>query len=140
MAFTETQRASIRMYLGFQSRYYSTDTILEHSMDAIGATAEAQARAEGELTALADIDSRLSGSYGRLKAEQLEDGVRLPGAMEIGMLRSEGRRHVGRLSVIFGVSPKHDVFSGSAPAHIGIAYGPYDPTRQGGGGNYGQEG
>lgn len=108
MAFTEEQKANVRYYLGFQDQFRDVNTTLESQLSG-GTSAEGETIVIAILASLADIDTRLSAAPDRLKAKKV-GSIDLPGPDEIHMLRSEGRRYVGRLASIFGVAPKDDVF------------------------------
>jgi hypothetical protein len=87
---------------------------LEQAMNSIESRVEEQAVCTGLLTALADIDTRITGSYGRLKAMKV-GAIELTGHGELMALRSEGRRLSGRLAATLAVDVQHDVWSGSGP-------------------------
>lgn len=135
MALSPTERAKVREYLGWTQRYFQTDSRLEMAMNSLDASAEALLLVQdtlangGLLASLADIDAKLVNAHKRIKVAKVGT-IELPGKMEIGILRSEGRRFVGRLASLLGVEVRHDVFSGQGP-HRFMGYGgPY-----GGGGN-----
>lgn len=134
MALTATQKVNIRMYLGWQDRFHNTDSRLEMALAAADTNAELLTTIGALLTSLADIDTKLADAHKRLKATKL-GSIDLPGPGEIGMLRSEGRRFVGRLSSLLGVATRHDVFSGYGPTHYAGYDGPYRDGSAGGGGN-----
>lgn len=108
MALTGTQKAQVRLYLGYQDQDRQLSTELESQLGSI--STEAETLVIGLLASLLDIDAKLLSAHGRLKALKV-GSIELPGAGEIETLRSEGRRFVGRLAVIFDVEPLHDVFS-----------------------------
>ena len=109
MALTEAQRVKVRFYLGWSARFHQTDSRLEQAMNAIAAEAETQTQVETQLTALDDITTKLTASHARLKALQV-GSIQLPGALEVSVLRSEGRRHAGALAATLGVDVRHDAF------------------------------
>jgi hypothetical protein len=134
MALTETQRAAVRLYLGWSARFHQFDSRLEQALDAVGSlpesaaliTASISSTPPGLLALLADLESRIRGAYGRLKAGKV-GSIEL-NAGEIGQLRSEGRRLVGQLATLLGVEVGSDPFgpgvgrfgpSGGAPTFIG---------------------
>lgn len=124
MALTSAQRMLTRLYLGWSERFHQTDTRLEQAMNAIDSpqNTDALAQLQAYLTTLADIDARLTDALCRLRA--LEVGsIKLPGPMEIGMLRSQGRMYAGRIASILGVEIRHDVFSGGGPREFATAKG-----------------
>lgn len=138
MALTADQRLLVRLYTGWSDRFGQFDSRLEQAMNHADnnpstlalITNAINGSPPGLLALLQDIDSRLSGSYGRLKADQV--GPIALNRGELQQLRSEGRRHVGRLCSILGVQRGHDVFSGSSTS--GFAYaGDAAPGGSGGG-------
>lgn len=128
MALTDAQRTAIRLYAGWQDGFGQFDSRLEQAMNYADTRASVLALLQnaingtppGLLALLADIDARLSGSYGRLKANVV--GSLTLNRAELQQLRSEGRRHVGRMCSILGVEMGHDVFAGSAPMSGGGNY------------------
>lgn len=117
MAFTDTQRAQVRLYLGWPARFWQSDSRLEQAMNSIDDKAEELTICTGLLTSLADIDTRLTACYTRLKALAVGK-ITLPGQGELMALRSEGRRFAGRLASTLGVAVRHDVWSGSTPSQF----------------------
>lgn len=133
MAWTDTQKANVRLYLGWPARFWQTDSRLEQAMNAINDKAEELAICTGLLTDLADIDTKITACYTRLKA--LRAGkIQLPGTGELAALRSEGRRLSGRLAATLGVAVRHDCWSGRGPS----AFSSYDGLE--GGDNYVRQG
>lgn len=122
MALTEAQRVQVRLYLGWSARYRQMDSRLEQSMYAVDALPDTLTVVTGLLTSLADIDTRLTAAYGRLRAAAIGD-ITLPGDRELLALRSEGRRLSGRLASTLGVAVRHDVWSGCGPTDYASADG-----------------
>lgn len=134
--WTSTQKAQIRWYLGWSARFHQFDSRLEQAMSAI----------EGEeddathdlivacLADLADIDTRLTDSYKRIKARAV-GSITLPSGDEMALLKGEGRRFVGQLAATLGVEVRHDVF-GSGRFRSFASFGGLEP----GGGNYFRQG
>ncbi len=123
---TNGQRMQIRLYLGWSERFHQTDSQLEQAMNALDSSqsTDAEALILTVIMALIDIDTRLVDALRRLKATQVAS-ITLPGPMEIAMLRSEGRRLVGRIASLLGVEVRHDVFSGSGPMARAGVHGMY---------------
>lgn len=113
---TEAQQASIRVYTGYTGRFRQFDTRLDQSMRAIQTTPESEAYVTnpidgdppGMLALCRDIDDKLTAAHGRLRVSKV-GSIELNLA-EIAMLRSEGRRHVGRLCALLGVERGEDAF------------------------------
>jgi hypothetical protein len=113
MSFTNAEKVQIRLSLGWPNQYFQTDSKLEMSILAIESDADATTLARLLLAQLLAIDTSLTDSYKRIKANEVGSIV-LPGFMEIKSLRSEGKRIVGRMAAIFGVGIKHDIYAGYA--------------------------
>ena len=112
--FTSAQKANIRLYLGWSARFHQMDSGLEQAMSAI--EGEADDSTHDQIVALladiADIETRLTDAYGRLKAAKV-GSIDLPGQTEVSVLRSEGRRFVAQLARILSVEVRGDPFSPS---------------------------
>jgi len=83
-------------------------------MNAVDDTAAELAQVVALLVSLADIDTRLTACYGRLKALKV-GSIELPGHGELMALRSEGRKFSGRLAAKLGVAIINDAWSGGGP-------------------------
>ena len=131
MALSDTQKAQIRMYLGWSERFFQFDSRLQQAMGAIQAEAElliTDTLANGGLLAsLADIDTKLTASHSRLKADVV-GSIKL-NRSEVSQLRREGKRLAGRLASMLGVKIRNNAF-GAARGGFASFYG------QGLGGNY----
>lgn len=114
MALTTTQRAQVRTYLGWPARFWQTTSQLEQAMNAVDGEAAELALVVALLVSLADIDTRLTACYGRLKALKV-GSIELPGHGELMALRSEGRKFSGRLAAKLGVAIINDAWSGGGP-------------------------
>ncbi len=124
MALTATQKASIRLYCGWSARFHSTDSRLEMAMGAADNDAELLVQIASILASLAAIETKITALYDCFKAQKVGN-ITLDPKLELGMLRSEGRRFVGRLATLLGVEVRHDVFSGYGPRHFAGYYGIY---------------
>ena len=111
MALTADQKAKTRYYLGWSARFHQFDSRLEQAMDALAVEPEAEALVIAALTALADIDTKLTDAHKRIKAQAVGSIV-LNDKDEVSILRSEGRRWVGRICATLGVESRYDVFGG----------------------------
>lgn len=103
MALTSAERAKIREYLGWGTRFFQEDTALEMAMDAISTAPftddETQVRAA--LTELANLDTRLTGARDRLQASTVGSITLNPA--EIMQLRMEGHRYCQTIAHILRV-------------------------------------
>ena len=110
MAFTDTQKAQIRRYLGYPDVFRYANTRLESAIDVIGARSEVQAMVESDLAALAAIETKLSGTVVNSAGVKRVDEIEFFQSQALKDIRSEGRRICGRMSVTFGVPLASDVF------------------------------
>ena len=129
MAWSEADRATIRSYLGFPALFLQADPRLEAAMTAVLAEADHGTRPDnstelqirGWLTQLAAIEARLESLWDEAEALQVDElGVDPMRAMVL--LRSEGRRIVGRIARALGTAPRHDVFTGAEANPHGSPY------------------
>lgn len=108
---SETERSQIRIYMGWPARYFQQHPELQMSMEALDdASEEDRTQVRIALAGVADIDTRLTDALSRNRAEEV-GSIKL-NPREIGNLRSEGRRYVGRLAAALGVGVLNDSFSG----------------------------
>ena len=114
MAFTLAEKARIRMYLGWATAFFQTDTRLESAMVVLDEATEELAREQ--LGQCVSVDRKLLDAESRFAAKTVGSIV-LPGADELSMLRSRGREAVGRIAAMLGVEVRHDVFAGAGPNH-----------------------
>lgn len=133
MALTDQNRADIRYYLGYSARYFHTDTVLESAMSSLESDPEASTQVLADIVKCQDIDTRLEATYDRLKALQVCD-ITLAHKKELCVLRSEGRRYVGRIASTIGVPVRHDVYGSGMYSSSAAFYG-LKP-----GGNFGLQG
>jgi hypothetical protein len=128
VALTDAQKDSVRQYVGWNFRFRQTDSQLELALNAVDQDATVQATVIAQLAALVDIDARIVGAYERIKAKVLIGDVELMESQEIAILRSEGRRGVGRLAAYLGVPVRQDVYSSALPSQFSGYHGPYGGT------------
>lgn len=100
MALTDTQKAAVRLYLGYPDGSRGGPGDLERAMD--GLSAAGQTVVEGLLTSLAAIDTKLSSSWDRQKVTRAEE-ITFAGPEELRALRGEGGRVASRLAAALGV-------------------------------------
>lgn len=114
MALTATQRADVRLTLGWPAQFHQTNSRLEQAMNALDTEPEHEAQVIALLASVVDIDTKLVDAHKRLKAVKVGsinlDTLR----SEIAGLRMEGRRFVARLASILGVPTQNDYFGSSA--------------------------
>ena len=123
MAFTATERTTIRMYLGWSARFLQFDDALERAMDAVGANPDTstQTQIQGFLTEAARIDTAITAAEARLKAAKV-GSIEL-NAAEIEQLRGRGRQNVARIARAFGVEVRGDAYGETLPTDQASAVG-----------------
>lgn len=125
MALTDAQKDSVRQYVGWNFRFRQTDSQLEMALSAVDQDATVQTTVIGMLATLTAVDAAILDAYSRIKAKTLVGEVELMESQEIAILRSEGRRGVGRLAGYLGVPVRQDVYSSALPTHFAGYGGPY---------------
>lgn len=110
MAFSEAQRAKIRLYMGWPARFFQEESALEQSMNAVESEVDTYNEIVVILTRLDDIDTRITACYTRLKAMQV-GAIKLPGQLELGALRSEGMRVASHLASILGIEIRNNYWT-----------------------------
>lgn len=131
-AFSDTERAQIRMYLGYSGRFVQTDDALQRALDATDNKPADQAIVLAQLAECQRIDASLTSAEGRLKASKAGP-IELNGD-EIEQLRDRGRQAVGRMARQLGVEVRGDAFEGVLPTTRATMWGPL------GGGGYQMQG
>lgn len=122
MAFTDTQKAQIRMFLGWGARYLQTDDALRRAYDSVGTLGGAdQVLVEAQLTECARVDAALLAAESRIKADKV--GPIELNAMELDKLRDKGRTAVARMARIFGVEVRGDAFGPGLPSERATIWG-----------------
>lgn len=120
---TSAERASIRLYCGWSARFRQTDSRLEQSMNALDeGDDDTMAEVRLLLGKLAQVDVDIEAARPLLQAAKV-GSIELQAVVQIGMLRSEGRRYVGRLAATLGVEVRQDVYSGRGPSGRAGTYG-----------------
>lgn len=121
MAFTETERASIRMFCGWSARFLQFDDALEQAMYTAENHAATAEQIRGFLVELERVDAAITAAESRLKATKV-GSIEL-NALEIDQLRGRGRQFVGRLCRVLGVEARGDAFDPSLPTDRASAIG-----------------
>ena len=113
MAFTEAQKAQVRLALGYPYTYQDRNSRLESAFDLLGADAAVSAIVVSVLTSLTAVGTSLAASLskaGLKRAEDIEWYQSGGGSSVIDQQRAEGRRYCGQLSILFGVPIMADMF------------------------------
>lgn len=120
MPLTDTQKATVRMYLGYsdQSRSAANRANLEGALVALSSDAVTQVTAI--LASIATVETSLTtvNSSARAGIKSVDNGGVVwadDGRSASRAVTDEGRRFVRRLSVILGVPVASDVFGSSVP-------------------------
>ncbi len=133
-ALTSDQRATIRLYTGYANRFRDNNTDARSvqaaldTLDALTASGDtsiyrqitnpsptADAAGPGLLALLDLIEVKIRSLYSLLGVDKA-GGIGLSKRAQLGALRSEGRRLVGRLASLLGVDVLSDAFSGASAA------------------------
>jgi hypothetical protein len=113
MGFTEAQKVQVRVYLGWPALYLQTYSALEYAMQAIENKVDSFNQVIVLIGQLNVVDAQLTDAYRRIKADQIGE-IKIGRMSEINILRSEGRRLVGRLAALLNTSIREDAFAGYA--------------------------
>ena len=136
MSLTNTQRAEIRKYLGWNARWVQFDSALERAFLFVdnltaGGDDSSEVQALALLVKIQTIESEIDASRARFKANKV--GTIELNRSEVGQLVGRGEAYIGQLARIFGVEVK-----GSAlRPDMAFSQGPYgsggggSPQRQG---------
>lgn len=131
MAFTDTQKISIRGYLGFPLGLYQYNTIFESMLDKVGAIAGEQLAVEAILTELATIDAVVAaaGATAARGALKKVDEVEFysPRESQITVVDAvrRGRMLINRLASRFGFARSDlpsDYFGSGSPGGSAIDF------------------
>lgn len=120
MAITETERVSVRQYLGFSGLNTHLDSKLEGAITSVQSEADggsmpddsSEVALRNMLTKLDSIETQIEALRGYMMVDKVEDVGRLDPPRGVLMLRSEGRRWVGKMTDLLGCKARRDVFSG----------------------------
>jgi len=121
MALSTAERAKIRMYMGWSSRFLQEDVALTQAMNSVDNLPDVLALIQnplagsppGYIAALEDIDAKLVAAHGRTKANKV-GSIEL-NREEFKQLYREGKRLTSRLATLLGTEVITDVWSGRLP-------------------------
>jgi hypothetical protein len=122
MAWTEADRVAIRSYLGFADLFLQADPRLESAITSVQSRTDGGTRPDGSaeahirrwLAQLARIETRLEEIWEEAEAGKIDE-LGVDAYRGMALLRSEGRRLVGRLARALATAPVADAF---APAPV----------------------
>jgi hypothetical protein len=131
MAFTTTQAAQIRLYLGYPSVWRYQDPALEGVLITVGSDVDASALVVGILAnivaVLAQIQNVALVSAGVKVLDKGDVELDVNNAQTKGC-KDIGRMWVGQLSDLFGVPVANDIFGSAGYSGNGWARGNSRPT------------
>ncbi len=124
-AFTNLERTTIRRALGYQTRFFQTDSTLENALDAVDSeTANGDATPYDAvvelLSKISTVEVAITAALPRLKASKVGT-IDISAPVEIATLKVEGRRAVAALAAFLGVEVRFDVFGSGSPSGAGGA-------------------
>src|SRR5579883_917909 len=122
MAWTESDRATVRHYLGFPALFHQAEPRLENALTSIQSEADGGTRPDdstekqirGWLAQLARLEARLEEVWDEAEALKVDE-LGIDPMRALALLRSEGRRVVGSIARALATSLRHDVFSAAEP-------------------------
>lgn len=114
MAFTDTQKAKLRMFLGYPDVFRQYNPRLESVFDVIGARPEVQTLVEDLITRIEAADAAITSALDYAGLKRAEDVEWYQAATKFSApqdaARALGKMLVGRLSGMMGVPPWRDYF------------------------------
>ena len=121
MAWVESDRVNIRLYLGFSALFLQANPRLESAITASQAIVDGGTRPDNStetlarsiITELQGVDTKLD-NLDPLMGGTKVDEAEVDAARETARLCAKGRRYVHRLARIFDTAPIADVFSSAA--------------------------
>jgi hypothetical protein len=116
MAFTDTQKAQIRQYLGYPDVYRYANPRLEGALEVMGERPEVVTIVTTILANLATADAKVNSVLamaGIKTADEVEFFQAGAGNAAVNDARRYGRMWAGRLSKLIGVPKANDAFSES---------------------------
>lgn len=130
MPLSSTERANIRMYLGWSARFHQTDTRLEQAMNAVDNLDDELTQLRAHMTEIQAIETRISSMRAdSFRAREVGDIV-LDAATEYALNCETGNRRCAAMAAILGVEVRRQYFSSAGPEGFAGPWGMSD------GGNY----
>jgi hypothetical protein len=139
--FLESDRVQLRDLLGFSALFLQADPRVEFAITSVQSISDGGVRPDnstelairGYMNDYATINSNLSNLWSKALATQV-DTIKIDCLRGMSLLRSEGRRTVGRVAAALGVTPRLDVFSTPAYNPTGSPFTVKDEDGYPGGG------
>lgn len=137
MAFTNTEKAGIRKYLGWNARWIQFDSGLERAFTFIqnsttGGDSSSEDQARTLLGKITAIEVEIDNTHSRFKAEKVGPITLNP--REVMQLIERGESYIGQLARVMGVEVKGKALRNDLPNTHGTPWG------QSGGGNSQRQG
>jgi hypothetical protein len=118
VAFLESDRVSIRQYLGYSRLNYQFDPRLESTITTVQAITDGgsypddttELAIKANIASLAALETKLTALWDQAQAVDA-DGLKIEVPRAMIMLRAEGRRLVGYIADALDMKPKRDVFA-----------------------------
>lgn len=127
--FTESDRVSLRGYLGYSALFLQADPRLELAITTVQSIADGGTRPDSTtetaikaiVTQLQTLETRLSDLWIQMQATAVDE-VKVSPLRGMMGLRMEGRRLVHKLARHLDTAPRSDVFSSVEPNPSGYAF------------------
>jgi hypothetical protein len=129
MGLNETQKADVRLFLGWQARFHSIDSSLELAMRALDEASNADAldqivraiddtKGPGILAMIKAIDAKIHDDD-IMAGVEAAGSIHLKAPEGLGVMRSKGRMWCARMASLLGVRVRSDYFGTTAngPVH-----------------------
>jgi hypothetical protein len=110
MALTDTQKLQFRLFLGYANVYRQYNTYLEGVFDLIESDPALETMVIAQLAVISSIDVFLLDSIENAGLKRVEDIEFYPDGQQLKYQNQEGRKMVGRLSIMSGVDIYSDYF------------------------------
>ena len=115
-----TERAKVRLFLGYPDQFRYKDTRLESMLDQISDEAETQIRST--LVVLDQIDTLITTTgLANAGIKRVDEVWFFAAGAMLDQQRKTGRQYVARLSIILGVGVNSDIFGTSG--YLGDNFG-----------------
>lgn len=125
MAWTDTERLTVRLYTGWSDRFLQDDSALQRALNATSGKAETETLVRAILVKIVVIEGELDTAHLRLQASGIGTIKLNPG--EVRALRDRGEEQSSRLCQIFGVEGRNNPWKGRLPRHRSGRRGTYLP-------------
>ncbi len=118
MAFTTTERAGIRNYLGWNARWVQMDTALERAFSFVessssGGDTSSEDLARSLLAKIVAVEAEIDATHSRFKADKV--GPITLNRREVSQLIERGESYIGQLARVFGVEVRGKALRGDLP-------------------------